>query len=99
MKGTFHIVKSGSVNMNSPTSYIAYLRVSTQKQGQSGLGMEAQRAAVAAFARHHGGKLIEEYVEIESGKRSERPQLAKAMAAAKKANATLLIAKLDRLSR
>jgi DNA invertase Pin-like site-specific DNA recombinase len=84
--------------MTTPADFIAYLRVSTQKQGQSGLGLEAQRAAVAAFARHHGGKIIEEYIEIESGKRSERPQLAKAMAAAKKANATLLIAKLDRLS-
>src|SRR5215471_17807078 len=94
MKGTLHIV-----NVKSPSSYIAYLRVSTQKQGQSGLGLEAQRAAVAAFARHHDGKIMEEFVEIESGKRSERPQLAKAMAAAKKANATLLIAKLDRLSR
>jgi DNA invertase Pin-like site-specific DNA recombinase len=85
--------------MAASAQYITYLRVSTQKQGQSGLGLEAQRAAVEAFARQHGGKIIEEYVEIESGKRSERPQLAIAMAVAKKANATLLIAKLDRLSR
>jgi DNA invertase Pin-like site-specific DNA recombinase len=85
--------------MLKPVAYVTYLRVSTQKQGQSGLGLEAQRAAVAAFTRQQGGKIVEEYVEIESGKRSGRPQLTNAMAAAKKVNATLLIAKLDRLSR
>ena len=78
-------------------SYVAYLRVSTQKQGQSGLGLEAQRAAVQAFVQ--AMPLLAEYVEVESGKKNQRPQLLAAMALAKAKGATLLIAKLDRLSR
>jgi DNA invertase Pin-like site-specific DNA recombinase len=78
-------------------SYVAYLRVSTQKQGQSGLGLEAQRAAVRAFAQ--AAQVVAEFVEVESGKQNQRPQLAAAMALAKAKGATLLIAKLDRLSR
>ncbi|NVO86761.1 recombinase family protein [Hymenobacter sp. P5252] len=80
--------------------YIPYYRVSTLKQGQSGLGLDAQRAAVLAFAGAVGeGKLGPEFVEVESGKRNQRPQLAAAMAEARRVGATLLIAKLDRLSR
>jgi DNA invertase Pin-like site-specific DNA recombinase len=78
--------------------FITYLRVSTDRQGKSGLGLEAQRAAVAD---HVAGKgwIAAEFVEIESGKKNDRPQLAGAMAEAKRVGAVLLIAKLDRLAR
>jgi DNA invertase Pin-like site-specific DNA recombinase len=79
--------------------FVAYLRVSTVRQGEGGLGMEAQDAAVRSFAKHAGKAILATYVEVESGKRSDRPELAKALVAAKKAKATLLIAKLDRLAR
>jgi DNA invertase Pin-like site-specific DNA recombinase len=79
--------------------WVSYLRVSTDKQGQSGLGLEAQRKAVADYL--NGGKwsLVAEFVEVESGKRSDRPQLAAALAACKKNKAKLVVAKLDRLAR
>lgn len=79
--------------------FISYLRVSTQRQGQSGLGLEAQRTAVAEFLNGGDWELVAEYVEIESGKRDDRPELARAVAAAKKAKATLVLAKMDRLGR
>jgi DNA invertase Pin-like site-specific DNA recombinase len=78
---------------------IAYLRVSTKRQGQSGLGIEAQRRAVEEYARQTGGTIEAEYVEIETGKRKDRPELAMAVAHAKRTRATLLVAKLDRLAR
>jgi DNA invertase Pin-like site-specific DNA recombinase len=83
----------------SEVKWISYLRVSTDRQGQSGLGIEAQRNSVAEYL--NGGKwsLIKEYTEIESGKRSERPMLAKAIKACRVYGAKLVIAKLDRLSR
>jgi DNA invertase Pin-like site-specific DNA recombinase len=79
--------------------WISYLRVSTDKQGALGLGVEAQRKAVLDYL--NGGKwtLAAEFVEVESGKHNDRPQLAAALAACKKQRAKLVIAKLDRLSR
>jgi DNA invertase Pin-like site-specific DNA recombinase len=78
---------------------VSYVRVSTQRQGVSGLGLEAQRAAVADFAQKNGAKVVTEYREVESGRKSDRPVLAKALAHAKRIKGTLLIAKLDRLAR
>ena len=79
--------------------YIAYFRVSTQKQGQSGLGLDAQKQAVSEFLSQFGGEVIAEFVEVESGKRADRPEFTKAADYAELANATVLVAKLDRLSR
>ena len=79
--------------------FIAYYRVSTARQGQSGLGLEAQRKAVSDYLNGGAWKLVGEYIEIESGKRSDRPKLLEALKAARKSKATLIIAKLDRLSR
>ena len=81
---------------------IAYHRVSTQKQGQDGLGMQAQRDAVARYAVSVGGTLLAEYDEVESAAKhnlKKRPQLRAALAHAKRSNAVLVLAKLDRLSR
>jgi len=78
---------------------VGYVRVSTQRQGRSGLGLEAQLAAIEAFARESGLTVIAVYREVETGRIAERPQLAAALAHARKAKARLLIAKLDRLSR
>ena len=80
--------------------FVSYLRVSTKRQGESGLGLEAQRAAVAAWLNGGEWTLVEEHVEVESGKRDDnRPALAKAFEACRAYNAKLVIAKLDRLSR
>lgn len=80
-------------------SVIAYLRVSTAKQRASHLGIEAQEAAIAEFCRSNGCKVTEEFREVESGKRNDRPILRKALARAKATKSALLIAKLDRLAR
>lgn len=81
------------------TAYVAYARVSTAKQGRSGLGLEAQQAAINSFLKAGDTLIAPIYVEIESGKRSDRPELAKALAHARLTGATLLVAKLDRLAR
>lgn len=82
---------------------VSYIRVSSQQQGRSGLGLEAQRAANISFAAANGFTIIAEYIEIETGKGfdalDKRPQLAAALAHAKKAKCSVLVAKLDRLSR
>lgn len=80
--------------------FVAYYRVSTEKQGRSGLGVDAQREAVKRFLHSSGGfPPVAEFVEEESGRKVDRPELAKAMAACRVHKATLVIAKLDRLSR
>ncbi|OUJ67997.1 recombinase family protein, partial [Hymenobacter crusticola] len=78
--------------------YVAYFRVSTARQGQSGLGLEAQQAAVRTFVGTES-LLIAEYTEIESGRKNNRPQLQAAIGHAKQEAAVLLVAKLDRLAR
>jgi DNA invertase Pin-like site-specific DNA recombinase len=85
--------------IREPIRYVVYLRASTGRQGKGGLGMDAQYAAVVEFLRHHGGTIVAQYVEVESSNRSTRRELAMALESARKGNATLLIAKLDRLVR
>ena len=79
--------------------FVAYFRVSTDKQGRSGLGLDAQRKAVRDYLNGGTWSLIGDFTEVESGKRNERPELVKALAACKRHKAKLVIAKLDRLSR
>jgi len=91
------VIRDGGTIMGD--GFVSYLRVSTDKQGRSGLGIEAQRAAVAAYLMGFGATPLAEFVEVESGKRDDRPQLARALAECRVRKATLIIAKLDRLAR
>jgi DNA invertase Pin-like site-specific DNA recombinase len=79
--------------------FVAYFRVSTDRQGKSGLGLEAQRKSVLDYLDGGRWELVAEFMEIESGKHNDRPELEKALATCKKQKAKLVIAKLDRLSR
>jgi DNA invertase Pin-like site-specific DNA recombinase len=79
--------------------FVAYYRVSTEKQGRSGLGLEGQQAAVAGFLNGGVWTVVSEFTEIESGKNNNRPELGKALDMCRLTGATLVIAKLDRLSR
>jgi DNA invertase Pin-like site-specific DNA recombinase len=79
--------------------FISYLRVSTARQGSSGLGLEAQRKSVNNYLNGGHWQLIQEIVEVESGKRNDRPKIAEALRLCRLHNATLVIAKLDRLAR
>jgi DNA invertase Pin-like site-specific DNA recombinase len=80
-------------------SFVAYYRVSTERQGRSGLGLEAQKKAVRDHLNGGNWRIVEELVEVESGKRSDRPKLVEALKACRVHGATLIIAKLDRLAR
>ena len=83
----------------SEKRFIAYYRVSTARQGVSGLGLDAQKKAVSDYIRGGAGELSGEFLEIESGRHNDRPQLAAALQACRQRHATLVIAKLDRLAR
>jgi DNA invertase Pin-like site-specific DNA recombinase len=81
------------------SEYVSYLRVSTHRQGISGLGIEAQRAAVEQYVTQSGGTLLQEFVEVEAGSGKARPILVQSISLCRRTKATLLIAKLDRLAR
>lgn len=85
--------------MTSSGKFIAYYRVSTKKQGRSGLGLEAQRASVQQYLNGGNWQIVEEFTEVESGRNPNRPVLEQALAAARLHRATLVVAKVDRLTR
>jgi DNA invertase Pin-like site-specific DNA recombinase len=81
------------------TRYVLYYRVSTKRQGKSGLGLEAQQKDAEKLIADRGGVVLRRYTEIETGKNPDRPELAKAIAHARLSKAVLVVAKLDRLAR
>ncbi|WP_431282340.1 recombinase family protein [Humitalea sp. 24SJ18S-53] len=88
-----------AASSDTPRSFVAYLRVSTDRQGRSGLGLEAQRAAIDAFVKAPDRLLLPPFVEVESGRKTDRPQLGAALDRCRRVGATLLVAKVDRLAR
>lgn len=96
-------VQNVNVNLKGTVSMamdlVGYLRVSTKKQGDSGLGLEAQQKAIADYAARYDGVVIQSFPEVESGKKTKRKELKKALEYARSRGATLVVAKLDRLSR
>ena len=90
---------TSSRNLKKSDKFVAYYRVSTDRQGRSGLGLEAQRKAVVDWLEGAQRALIAEFTEVESGKKSDRPELEKAFKECKRRGATLVIARLDRLAR
>lgn len=80
-------------------TFVAYYRVSTDRQGRSGLGLDAQRSAVAQLARNEGTEVVAEFTEVESGSRTDRPELRAALRECRRRGATLAISRLDRLAR
>lgn len=91
--------QGGKTGNASPQRLVAYERVSTARQGLSGLGLEAQRKVIGDFAAARGAEVLARFTEVESGRKADRPELAKALHLAKVTGSTLVIAKLDRLSR
>ena len=96
--GARHAFGNSNEDSTSNAPFVAYLRVSTDKQGRSDLDLEEQEQAIRRFIKHRG-TLIAQFTEIESGKTKERPELIKAVALSKRKKATLLIARLDKLAR
>jgi DNA invertase Pin-like site-specific DNA recombinase len=92
-------LSGGVTELMNGKAVTPYLRVSTDRQGRSGLGLEAQRIAVESYVARTGATIAREFVEVESGKNNDRPKLAAAIAFARRSKATLLVAKLDRLAR
>lgn len=85
--------------VKSDRPLVAYYRVSTKQQGASGLGLEAQKSAIETYAARIGSSLVGTFREVETGKRSDRPELQKALSCARRAGGILVVAKLDRLAR
>ncbi|WP_420418333.1 recombinase family protein [Pacificispira sp.] len=85
--------------MEQEKTFVAYYRVSTDRQGRSGLGLEAQRESVERYLSACGGDLLNSFIEVESGSKKQRPELESALAECRRKKATLIIAKLDRLAR
>jgi DNA invertase Pin-like site-specific DNA recombinase len=97
--GVVHNNGQPRVSVIMQYKFVSYLRVSTDRQGKSGLGLEAQRQAVADFLKSREGRLLGEHVEVESGRNNDRPKLAEALTVCRMTGATLVVAKIDRLAR